>query len=137
MDDCIIAIVLTHAAVEGWWHWEQIQAEIEPHKWPAEFQEGLIAVCRARGRPVQATVDAQVWERALDLFAWRNFLQHSDMRARTKLEQRLGREFDPSLLNADLAAEAVETGRDLGDCIASAAGTQRLFDTNWVDPGEL
>ena len=37
-DDCVIAVILSHAAVETWWHWEQIQAGIQPHRWPAEFQ---------------------------------------------------------------------------------------------------
>jgi hypothetical protein len=72
-DDSVIAIFLAHAAVETAWHWEQAQAKIQGHRWPIDFQSALAAVARARGRPNLKPLDPHLWERALDLNAWRNF----------------------------------------------------------------
>lgn len=135
-DDCIIAIVLAHAAIETSWHWEQIQAGVPPHRWFDEFEEALRVVARSSGRSEPPPIDAELKEAALDLFAWRNFLQHGDARARRRLEDRFGA-FNPEALTAELAERSVDTCRLLGEYVASACGTQRHFDTNWIDPGEL
>jgi hypothetical protein len=135
-DDCVIAIVLAHAAVETAWHWEQMQAGVQAEGWPGKFQRGLEAVARARGRPTPDPVDPGLWEAWLDISAWRNFLQHGDVRARVRLLAR-NAEVGPDNLKADLAEEAVYVSRQLGNLIATAAGTQLLFDTSWIDPAEL
>ena len=132
VDDCVIAILLCHAAVETAWHWEQLQANVKPRRWPDEFQKGMTLVAGAYGRP-EKPLDADLSEELLDLSAWRNFLQHGDERARKRLEDRHG-PFRPEALNAGLAATVVETSRNLGNYIAEVSGTQRLFDTNWIDP---
>lgn len=136
-DDTIIAIVLAHAAVETAWHWEQLLVGRPARRWPGEFLEGLITVCEARGRPDPPQIDPALRDGAVELNAWRNVLLHGDEESRSRLTTRLGHPVEPSQLNADLAELAVMIAKRLGDYMASATGTQRLFDTNWIDPLEI
>ncbi len=66
VDDCVIAILLCHAAVETAWHWEQLQANVKPRRWPDEFQKGMTLVAGAFGRP-EEPLDADLSEELLDL----------------------------------------------------------------------
>jgi hypothetical protein len=135
-DDCVIAILLSYAALETVWHWEQIQAEAPVHKWPSEFYGGLCAVAAKRGSPRPDPPDPDLWDRAQDLADWRNFPQHGDARTRARLELRLG-PVGRDVLNADLAESSIRATKNLGAYVALATGTQRQLDTNWADPNEL
>ena len=136
MHDCaILAIVLSHAALESAWHWELHVAGIQPPpRWPTGLENGMRQVAAARGRPRPAGISKQEKADFELLCGWRNFLQHADEGARQRIIDRLGADF-----HRDLGPDAAEWAIDVLDLYAGhfalGMGSQPLGPSDLVWAG--
>jgi hypothetical protein len=136
MSDCaLLAIVLSHAALESAWHWEVQVAGIHPPPgWPSGLENGMRRVAASRGRPKPAGISKQEKSDFLILCDWRNFLQHADDGARQRIVDRLSADF-----HRDLGPDAAEWAIDVLDLyaghFAAGMGSQPLGPSDLVWAG--
>jgi hypothetical protein len=133
-DACIVAITLSHAAVETAWFHAQADVGLDPLEWPRKFEKGLAEVAATTGRQDFPALPPTLRERFERIAAWRNYLVHGDPSSTQRL-RALGEKTDPSELTPELAAEAVAVAREALSYIGLATG-QDLGTTNWRDPLE-
>lgn len=136
IDECIIVIVLLHAAVETSWHWEFSTLDEEQVKWPEGFFNGnglkRLAVLREKARE-DFPQDLKDFVR--NLSAYRNFLQHCDKKARDRISS-LGIDIQiPNDFDADLAESLIDDADAYFEAFTRITGSQRVGPSSVVWTG--
>lgn len=143
-DAVITAVVLTQGAAEGYANWVHLQAgtALSPRdSWMTRW-ERLAEAAEKLGRPPEPDLSEEQRDFLNLLGAWRNFLLHADVRARTRLRDLLAGSLpeglsEPDLLTADLAEATLQQAEQIFRWAQNKTGIQAPFlDAAWVAPDE-
>lgn len=138
-DAVTATIVVTHAAIETAWRWEQQAANLDrSYAWPEEYDDAISAIAATRGRPEPPPTPDDRLTRFLVLADWRTFFQHGSREASQRLAKRLGWPAWDNVvldnLDAAYAAHVVELADEVFEHLASATGGQRVGPSSalWI-----
>jgi hypothetical protein len=135
-DEFIVTVMMTHAAIEAAWHWEFMINYLEKMRWPVDFfnGNGYRALCEKRQRAVMAP-GGDVKKAVAELSAWRNFLQHGDLKSRDKLTEYIGTEDFHPLMNHMQARHMLSLGDIYFGDFSKVTGAQLIGPSISLWPG--
>lgn len=136
IDECILVIVLLHAALETSWYWEFNFLGLEQANWPGDFFNGigLKKLAVGRNRPAE-DFPKDLRKFVKELSAYRNFLQHGDKKARDKLSSLgIGNDI-PNVFDADLAQSLVSSADGYFEAFTRITASERVGPSSAVWTG--